>query len=629
MSAYAGIRIVDFTQGIAGPMATMFLGDFGAEVVKVEPPQGDRMQEHPGYLAWNRNKQILTLDLHAPEGMAKARALIAGADVAMFDHAPGGLEALGLDASTLTKVHPSLVHGWMPPYGTQGRWSSLPGYPLLLTGLTGSAFRQGAYADQPVHLVLPISGYAQAILGAGAIGSALFERSRSGLGQAVIVSGLHGSGEVAPSVQVEGIPPLPRGIPPGSNPRYRLYRCADGKWFFLGTLFTNFYRKAFEAVGMADLFEVLELDMEAARDLLVGIFETQPRQDWLDLLRAHDVPCGPVEPRERWLANPVVAEGGLRLSFAHPQLGEVVMPAPPANLKATPAAVRGLPQPISRAPVWTPRSLPAGQGRPGGPLTGVRVLNLGTVIAGAYVGAILSSFGAEVIKVEPAEGDPFRSDGSQFVGYNRGSRGLGLDLKQPAAQALFLKLAETADVVIDNYRLGVRARLGIDYPALKAVNPRIISCSINAYGETGSRAALPGFDPLLQAEGGMMAAQGGDGDPILHTIAVNDVATAAVVSAAVVAALNARNRTGEGQEVLTSLMAQSLLFQLGEMVSYAGRPENVLGGEDCLGVSAVHRFYNCADGWIGIVCETQGQACSLGQVLGVEIGPEAMNAAPA
>jgi crotonobetainyl-CoA:carnitine CoA-transferase CaiB-like acyl-CoA transferase len=243
------------------------------------------------------------------------------------------------------------------------------------------------------------------------------------------------------------------------------------------------------------------------------------------------------------------------------------------------------------------------------------------VIAGAYAGTLLTDLGAEVVKIEPPAADPFRSDGPGFMIYNRGVRALGLDLRQPGAKELFLEMAASADVVIDNYRHGVRKRLGIDYAALKAVNPRIISCSINAYGDTGERAALPGFDPLLQAEGGMQAAQGGEGDPILYTIAVNDVATASVVTSSVVAALHARERTGEGQEILTSLLAQSLLFQLGEMVTYDGRPPNDLGGEDCLGVRALHRYYACADGWIGLVCETDAEAAALGEALGLDPGP--------
>ncbi len=562
MSAYRGVRIADFSQGVAGPMAAMLLGDFEAEVVKVEPPGGDRLADHPGYLAFNRNKQVVTLDLETPDGLAAARELIAGADVAIFDHVPGELERLGLDAATLTAAHPALVHAWMPPYGLHGRWSRLPAHHSLLAGLTGSAFRQGAYADQPVHLILPILWYAQGVMGAAAIGSALYERTRSGLGQGLVVSGIHGASESSGGARALNQPPLPRGIPPGANPRYRLYQCADGEWFFLGTLFTNFYRKAFEVLGLEDAFDALESDMLAARELLEEMFATRTRAEWLEALQANDVPCAPVRRREAWFAGETVREGGLRQVFRHPHLGDVAMPGPPARLSETPASIRALPQPAAQAPRWEPRALAAKpSAKP--PLAGVKVLNLGTVIAGAYAGALLANFGADVLKIEPPECDPFRSDGPGFLSYNRGSRGLGLDMRKPGGRELFLDLARQADVVIDNYRFGVRKRLGIDYATLREVNPRIISCSVNAYGDKGARAALPGFDPLLQAEGGMQAAQGGEGDPILYTIAVNDVATASVVSMSVIAALNARERTGQGQEIITSLMAQSLLFQLG------------------------------------------------------------------
>lgn len=625
MTAYSGVRIADFSQGVAGPMAAMLIGDYAAHVVKVEAPGGDRIKDQPGYLAFNRNKQVLTLDLENARDLATARELIAGADVAIFDHAPGRLDALGLDAATLTAAHPALIHAWMPPYGVTGRWSQLPAHHSLLSALMGSAFRQGAYADQPIHLILPILWYGQAVMGAAAIGSALLERAKSGRGQGVVVSGLHGASESSAPARALLQAPLPRGIPPGANPRYRLYQCSDGKWFFLGTLFTNFYRRAFETLGLGDAFEALEIDQLAARDLLTEVFATRPRDEWLELLQGNDVPCAPAERRELWFDSDTVRGAGMRLSFDDARLGRVGMPAPPARLSATPAQVRGLSRSVAAPPAWPAKS--AGPSRPSangrGPLAGVKVLNLGTVIAGAYAGAILANFGAEVLKIEPREGDPFRSDGPGFLGYNRGCRGLGLDLKQPEARALFLELARDADVVIDNYRYGVRARLGIDYAALRAVNPKIISCSINAYGDTGPRAARPGFDPLLQAEAGMMSAQGGNDDPILYTIPVNDVATAGQVTAAVIAALNARERTGEGQEILTSLMASSLLFQLAEMVTYDGRPPNDLGGLDCIGLRALHRFYACADGWIGLVCEKAAEVQALGRVLGLDLGDPA------
>src|SRR5271165_7411475 len=109
-----GVRVVDVSQGLAGPMATMLLADYGAEVVKVEPPEGDRLCETPGYLAWNRGKARTELDPGTAEGREALGVLIGGADVAVFDHAPGRLEALGLDAAALTERHARMIHLWVP-----------------------------------------------------------------------------------------------------------------------------------------------------------------------------------------------------------------------------------------------------------------------------------------------------------------------------------------------------------------------------------------------------------------------------------------------------------------------------------------------------------------------------------
>jgi len=619
MTAYAGLRVLDFTQGTPGPMATMFLGDFGAEVVKVEPPSGDFAAGRPGYETFARNKSVLKLDLDSASDLATAKALIAGSDVVVFDSVPGRLEALGLDGASLCASHPTLIHAWMPPYGVAGKWSQLPPRQGLIHALTGMTFRQGAYEDKPVHLVLPLVWYAQAMMGANAIGAALLERSRSGLGQPVVVSGLHGMSQLTGPIDVKSSGVLPRGAPRGGAPNYRLYPCRDGQWLFLGTLFMSFFKLALGVLGLEDRYDTYLVDVDLARKELDAAFLREDREVWLDKLRKAGVPCGPVGLREPWFDHPVIAEAGLRIGFDHPKKGRVDMPNIPIQLLETPGVVRRLSQSVQTVN-WAPRPIPAGSKSRSAPLAGVRVLDLGTVIAGAHAGGVLANLGADVIKIEPAEGDPFRSDGGVFLACSRGKRALGIDLKQASARALFLDLARDADVVIDNYRLGVRDRLGIGYEALRAVNPRIISGSINAYGATGARAERPGFDPLLQAEGGMMAAQGGDDEPILHTIAVNDTATAAVVAFGVIAALNAREKTGRGQEFRTSLMAQSLTYQIAEMTRYVGRPANDVGGRDCVGTTALSRFYECSDGWIALACETLADVAALSTALGEDLG---------
>jgi crotonobetainyl-CoA:carnitine CoA-transferase CaiB-like acyl-CoA transferase len=242
----------------------------------------------------------------------------------------------------------------------------------------------------------------------------------------------------------------------------------------------------------------------------------------------------------------------------------------------------------------------------------VKVLDLGVVIAGAYASTILASLGADVVKIETPEGDPFRSYGTGFCVFNRGKRAIVLDLKRREALDVFYEMVAQADVVLDNSRLGVRERLGISYADLRAVNPRIISLSITGYGTKGPQASLPGFDPLLQAQSGLMQAQGGYGEePVFHRIAVNDVGSAAMSAFAVVAALFARTRTGVGQDIQTSLASQSVLLQMGELTSYAGGPSPAMGARDCIGVSALERYYQCADGWIAIACATAPRSAAL------------------
>src|SRR5919201_69526 len=117
MSALAGIRVLDCSNHFAAAMAGMHLADLGADVVKVDPTADERGRAEPGYLAWNRNKHRVVLDLSRPSDLAEAKTLLAECDVAIFDAPPGVLERLGLDAATLTELHPRLVHAWAPPYG--------------------------------------------------------------------------------------------------------------------------------------------------------------------------------------------------------------------------------------------------------------------------------------------------------------------------------------------------------------------------------------------------------------------------------------------------------------------------------------------------------------------------------
>ena len=244
-----------------------------------------------------------------------------------------------------------------------------------------------------------------------------------------------------------------------------------------------------------------------------------------------------------------------------------------------------------------------------GPLAGIRVVDLTSYIAGSYGAMMLADMGASVVKVEALEGDSFR-ELPGFYGWNRGKRSIAVNLKEPDGLAIVRRLAVQADVAMDNMRPGVADRLGVGYAALAALNPRLIYSSVSAFGSTGPYRERPGFDPLLQAMGGLMALQGFGGPPEYLRTAPADYYCAALACQAVLAALFARERTGRGQKVETSLLNAVLALQSGLVVDFPGR-------QTVLRETPTYRLYRAADGgWLFLACGNQSFWVKLCKAIG-------------
>lgn len=211
-------------------------------------------------------------------------------------------------------------------------------------------------------------------------------------------------------------------------------------------------------------------------------------------------------------------------------------------------------------------------------LHGLKVLDLSRVLAGPLAGQLLADLGAEVTKVErPGEGDdtrrwgpPFLADeegaatpeSAYYLSANRGKASVTIDLTRPEGQALVRRLAAGSDVVIENFKRGGLARYGLDYPALKALNPRLVYCSITGFGQDGPYADRPGYDLLVQGMSGLMSITGeADGEPMKTGVAITDLCTGLYAALAILAALAHRERSGEGQHIDLALLdvATSLL----------------------------------------------------------------------
>lgn len=238
----------------------------------------------------------------------------------------------------------------------------------------------------------------------------------------------------------------------------------------------------------------------------------------------------------------------------------------------------------------------AARAHPSGPLAGVRVLDLSAYIAGPYGCALLADQGADVIKIEPPDGDNLRqypstlpSESRAFLGVNRSKRGIVLDLKQAADHAVLLKLVRDADVLVHNFRPSVPQRLGIDFERLSLINPRLIYCAVTGYGETGPMKDKAGYDQVLQTMTGMCALQGRRGGPpeIIYGSVV-DYYTAALLAAGVSSALFERERSGLGQFVGVSLLRSALTMQSARMIWAEGESLDIGRDMRSGGVTGIH-----------------------------------------
>jgi len=636
--AFAGVRVLELTRGIAGRTAGMLLADLGADVVRASDDRPDTERD-PGGLCWDRGKVLTPLD---GTSTGELRRLTAGAHVLLTDLRPAEIAGHWAGPRTALAASPRLVHAWLPPYAATGRWSDLPDDPLLLAAVGGFADHFPAVADVPVAPVVPTVSYLQGAVGAAAIAAALVGRGADGPGRCVVVSGLHAIAASQASMMMtteDGTAILSAGKRSPGAPNYRSYRGSDDQWLYLAALTPDFFFRALEVLDRMDILvredvagefmNLLRPDVGAAVGAeLAETFAGRPRAVWLRRLAEAGIPAAPVATREEWLASEQVTAVGGRLEVDHPGLGRVVMPGVCVTLAATPGRVRHLPSAehvAAASSLWpgaggddpTPADLPPAD-LPAAdlPLAGMRVLDLSTFMAAPFAGTLLADFGADVVKIEPAKGDPYRVYSASYTAVNQRKRAAALDLRRPDERGALLRLAADADVLIDNLRADSLTRLGLGDGVLAAAFPRLVRCSVSAYGRTGPFADLPGFDPVMQARSGMMLAQGGVGDPVASVAPIHDVGTAALATLGILAALFVRTRTGLGQHVTASLAASSVFLQSGELTMFTGRPQAPVGGVDFPGPTAVRRYYQASDGWLAVAAATAVHVAELLSVAG-------------
>ncbi|MFN4090255.1 MAG: CaiB/BaiF CoA transferase family protein [Alphaproteobacteria bacterium] len=610
-----GIRVADFSRVIAGPLCAMTLADLGADVVKIENPDGgddtrgyrppDYKGLSPAFLCYNRNKRSIALDLNKAEDLAKAKALTERADLVIENFRTGLMEKYGLGYEDLAPSNPRLVYLTVSAYGRTGPFKARAGYDPVVQAESGFMSMTGDPDLPPLRTGVPMIDVTTGMTTVQAAIAALIARETTGRGQYVEVplfdTGFAMTLHASQSYLLDGVCPQRAGNGSILASPIGVFHGADGPFFLTIGGERPWRRLAGELLNRPDLLNDPRFATNAARvandaelcALLNAIFATQPRQHWIDTMRAAGVPVGAIRTIPEAYTSAEAKTRGIVGRIPHETLGDVPNVRSPLRLYGTPLGEAvGAPELNQHGPAiekeWLASPVPAAPAAKSvrdipHPLSGLKVLDFTRVIAGPHCAMTLGDLGADVVKIEhPETGDDARGyagprtggEGAFYLAYNRNKRSLALDLSKPEGQALARELAAEADVVLENFSAGVMTKFGLDYESLKAINPSIVYCAMSGYGRDGDFARRAGYDPVAQAESGFMSITGrADGEPTRTGIPMIDVTTGLGAAQATLAALFHRRRTGEGQYVDVALFdtACAMSFHFGMAYLIDGR----------------------------------------------------------
>jgi crotonobetainyl-CoA:carnitine CoA-transferase CaiB-like acyl-CoA transferase len=598
--ALEGIRVIDFGQYIAGPMAAMLLGDHGAEVIRVDPPGGPRWNT-PANATWNRNKRSIALDLKKDADRETARQLIASADVAIENFRPGVMDRLGVGAASMTAANPRLVYCSLPGFGYDDPRARVKAWEGVIGAATGAYRASHATQGRPVYTVIPYGSAYAAFLCAVTVAMALNARERSGLGQRVEIP-LYDA-----TFTVVGARGLLVNGKPVDEPEFNWSRqlpCKDGRWLMY--VANNKKFEAFiKSIGM-DKWRDAKLPPKELAQKFDEVMRTRTAKEWEDIIAdigSEGVIC---HTSAEWLKHPQALESKIIDDYDDPELGRFRGPGINARLSLTPGSVR-----TSRAKTDAHRSeilkelsatspSLAQRGRVGegadvlrSALQGVKVVDLCIILAGPTCGRTLAEFGADVIKID----SPHTKTVLRHNDINRAKRSVLIDLKKKEGLEIFWKLVDQADVILQNFRSGVAEKLGIDYERVRARRPDIVYGSMNTFGHIGPYASRPGHEQIGQAVSGMQVRYG-SAKPATAPFAANDYGTGLMACYGVALALLHRRRTGEGQFVDSALAYTATMLQSALLQDYKGKEWTEPHGQEATGSGPLNRLYQANDGWL-------------------------------
>ena len=337
---FSNIKVVDLSNYIAGALCPGLLADFGAEVTKVESLIGDPFRGlGPPFQDWNRGKRSICIDLKTEAGRGVLYRLVEEADVVVENYRPGVAKRLGADYETLKGINSNLVYCSVSAYGQEGPYRSKPGFDPLLQARSGAMDFQGGAIRPPVFLVLAISDYGAACLGAYGVALGLLARKRTGNGRKVETSLLRAcmamqSGRFV--VVRNGENGAREADYIGEEPGYRIYQTSDG-WIFVGVKSGEEWHQLERAIGR-DLIDIRNgnISDDALSEFLVSEFASSSSAEWLSRLERERVPCSPIHQVADLNDDPQMKRNGMSVDYDSPDLGPITLRGTPAIFSKTP-----------------------------------------------------------------------------------------------------------------------------------------------------------------------------------------------------------------------------------------------------------------------------------------------------
>ena len=365
MQPLQGVRVLDLSRVLAGPYCTMVLGDLGADVIKVEPPEGDETRgwgppfaegESAYYLCVNRNKRGIVINLKTDEGKKILRDLALQSDVLVENFRPGTLKKFGLDFETLHELNPKLIYCSITGFGQTGSMKDKPGYDFMIQALGGLMSITGEPDGEPMK-----TGVAVVDLFAGqnaiiAILAALQARTLTGRGQqldiALFDSQLGWLANVASNYLISGKLPKRHGNAHANIVPYQSFQASDW-WFAIAVGNDRQFARLCDLIGKPGFAADEKFATNSARvqnraeliPLLIDIFKTASVSDWLARLDEAEIPCGPIQNFEQVFSMPVVGEREMLVKMEHPTIGKLPLVGSPLKMSETPVEFR-LPPPL-------------------------------------------------------------------------------------------------------------------------------------------------------------------------------------------------------------------------------------------------------------------------------------------